>query len=326
MKGLTRIAAALGALLLVCACPAWAWGPQGHRTVGAIADRLLDPRARAAVADLLQGDLDRDGNPSHRTTLEAVSTWADEIRGTPASHPSWHYDNRPVCGSASRAQYCPDGQCNTVQLERMIAVVAERSAAHRERNEALKWIVHLVGDIHQPLHAADNDDRGGNEVPVVLAGMRARRRLDLHEVWDDQLVRLALRTRSTRRPPSDIAALAAAARRLARARGEGTPESWARESNRLAREVAYRYPQFACHRTASAAVVLDADYQRAAERVVREQLLLAGARLAALLNRILAPPQSVHGASEKHGAEREEQRARRVADRLQRQALRERPA
>lgn len=286
------LAYGLGALALACASGAWAWGPQGHRTVGAIADRLLDPQARAAVAYLLQDDLDEYGDRSHRTTLEEVSTWADDIRGTPASHPSWHYDNIPVCGGASRAAYCPDGQCNTEQLKRMTTVVADPQATRRERNEALKWIAHLVGDIHQPLHAADNDDHGGNDVAVALAGVRARRRLELHGVWDSQLVRLALHTRNTRRPPRDIGALTVEAQRLVRIRGQGTPDTWARESNRLAREVAYHYPEFQCHQIPAGVVVLDAAYQRAAERVVRERLLLAGARLAGLLNRIFAAPQA----------------------------------
>ncbi|MGB6451616.1 MAG: S1/P1 nuclease [Steroidobacteraceae bacterium] len=280
----------LGALLLTSGSSAWAWGTQGHRTIGAIADRLLSPRAHAAVDSLLQGDLDRSGERSHRTTLEEVSTWADEIRGTPAAHSTWHYDDIPVCGKARRAEYCPNGQCNTTQLKRMLTIVSDTRATHQERNEALKWVVHLVGDIHQPLHAADNDDRGGNDVAVVLAGVRTRRRMDLHGVWDNQLVRLALQTRNTRRPPDDIDALAAEAARLVRLRGQGTPDSWALESNRLARDVAYHYPQFACDAVPTGIVVLDAGYQRAAEIVVREQLLLAGGRLAGLLNRTFASP------------------------------------
>jgi S1/P1 Nuclease len=283
-----RLAAALIALAAAAAAPAArAWGPQGHRTVGAIADRLLTPQAHALVAQLLEGDLDKFGNPSGRTTLEAVSVWADEIKGTPASHPRWHYDNRPVCGSVPRWRYCPDAQCNSAQLERLIGVLRDPHAAPRERNEALKWVVHLVGDIHQPLHAADNDDRGGNDVQVALAGVATRGRESLHRAWDSELVRLALNTRNRQRPPADIDALALAARRLVADAGQGTPDSWASESNRLARDVAYRFPGFVCGRVPQGIVVLDAAYQRQAEHIVRERLLLAGARLADLLNRVL---------------------------------------
>jgi hypothetical protein len=285
-----RLLAALLALAAAAGAPdAGAWGPQGHRTVGAIADRLLTPQAHAVVAQLLEGDLDKFGNPSGRTTLEAVSVWADEIKGTSAARPRWHYDNMPVCGSVPKRRYCPDGQCNTAQLERLIGVLADRRAAPRARNEALKWVVHLVGDIHQPLHAADNADRGGNDVQVVLAGVRTRGRESLHRAWDSELVRLALNTRNRQRPPADIDALALEARSLVADAGQGTPASWASESNNLARNVAYHFPGFACGRVPQRIVVLDAAYLKEAQGIVRERLLLAGGRLANLLNRVLPP-------------------------------------
>jgi hypothetical protein len=284
-----------GALLLAASCcapPAWAWGPQGHRTVGAIADRLLTPAAHAAVAQLLSADVDKFGNLSGRSTLEAVSVWADELHGTPAARAAWHYDDVPVCGSEPKVRYCRDGQCNTEQLRRLIGVLADSAAAPRERNEALKWVVHLVGDIHQPLHAADNGDRGGNRVPVTLAGVRTRGRDNLHRAWDNDLVRLALHARNRQQPPPDIDALAAEARTLAGKAGQGSPDSWAVESNNLARNVAYRYAGFACNSIPQRIVVLDEAYQQEAEAIVRERLLLAGARLATLLNQTLAGSQS----------------------------------
>jgi hypothetical protein len=284
-----RARAALTLCLLMSALPAWPWAPQGHRTVAAIAGRLLTPAARAVVAQLLAHDLDKFGNPSGRTTLEAVSLWADELNGTDAARPAWHYDDVPVCGSAPPAQYCPDGQCNSAQLSRLVAVLADPRAAPRARNEALKWVVHLVGDLHQPLHAANNADRGGNQVQVVLAGVRTRGRQNLHRVWDNELVTLALHARGHQQPPRNLDALARAARRMALEVGQGNPASWARESNNLARNVAYRYPGFVCDQVPSGILVLDADYQVRAERVVRERLLLAGARLATLLNQTLAP-------------------------------------
>jgi hypothetical protein len=284
-----------GGLLIigvVCAAPAGAWGPQGHRTVGAIADRLLTPAARAVVAQLLEDDLDKFGNPSSRTTLEAVSVWADELHGTPAAHASWHYDNAPLCGTESKARYCPDGQCNSEQLKRLIALLADSHAAAAERNAALKWVVHLVGDIHQPLHAADNDDHGGNRVEVVLVGVHTRGRENLHRVWDNDLVSLALHARNRQQPPRDIEALAVEARHLARDAGQGGPDSWAVESNNLARNVAYTFPGFACRSVPPQPVRLDAAYQQEAEAIVRERLLLAGARLAAVLNSTLVPAEA----------------------------------
>jgi hypothetical protein len=257
-----------------------------------MADRLLSPEARVAVAELLSVDVDKFGALSGRRTLEAVADWADEVSGTPAARPRWHYDDAPVCGSAARVEYCPDGQCNTAQLERLVRVVGDTRATLEERNEALKWIVHLVGDIHQPLHAADNGDRGGNLVTVALAGVRTRGRESLHRAWDNELVGQALHAGRRRQPPADIDALADEARSLAARAGQGAPGSWAQESNELARTVAYHYPAFACGSVPSSIVVLDRDYQARAAAIIRERLLLAGARLAGVLNAALAPRPS----------------------------------
>ena len=273
---------------LACSPVAPAWGPQGHRTVGAIADHLLTPAAHTAVVALLAGDADGFGSPSGRTTLEAVSVWADELRGTPAFRARWHYDDQQVCGSAvPKARYCPDGECGSEQLKRLLGVLADRHTPRRERNEALKWVVHLVGDLHQPLHAADNDDRGGNSVQVALSGVRTRGRESLHRAWDGDFVRLALRTGSRQQPPADIDALAADASVLLQEAGRGSPDSWVFESNNLARNVAYRYGGFVCGHPPGGIVVLDARYVEAATGLVRERLLLAGARLAAVLNQAL---------------------------------------
>jgi hypothetical protein len=297
MRTDARLVLALAAL--TGAPAASAWGPQGHRTSAAIADELLSPQARAAVRVLLADDRDKFGRPSHRTSLEAVSTWADEIRGTPAAQPRWHYVNIPVCGRASKAHDCPGGECNTEQLPRLIGIVGDLRASLQDRNVALKWVVHLVADLHQPLHAADNDDAGGNRVAVALEGVRTRGRTELHGVWDNELVQLTLGTRGHQRPPPNLAELAQAAQGLLRSKGQATPEVWAEESNTLARTVAYHFPGFHCDARPAQIVVLDLEYQRAAEQVIHERLLLAGARLAGVLNQALggSPARSVHVAS-----------------------------
>jgi hypothetical protein len=289
----TLSAAGLAPVLLLASPLVFAWGPQGHRTIGAIADRLLTPEAHAQVLQILADDRDKFGSPSGRTTLEAVSVWADEVRGSLKDRPAWHYDDIPICGAEDKARYCPDGQCNSEQLKRLTALLGDRGTPARERDEALKWIVHLLGDIHQPLHAANNADLGGNRVAVALEGVHTRGRDTLHKVWDNDLVQLVLHTRDHQRPPPDIDPLASEAAHLEREVGQGTPDSWARESNNLARNVAYHYPGFACHRVPGAIVVLNAGYLDDAELVVRERLLLAGARLATLLNSTLTRAQHV---------------------------------
>lgn len=276
-------------LLLALACPplALAWGPQGHRTVGAIADQLLTPQARAVVAQLLAQDLDKFGNPSGRTTLEAVSVWADELHGTPAARARWHYDDEPVCGGGPKVGYCRDGDCGSEALKRQLSLLADPRTPRRERNEALKWVVHLVGDLHQPLHAADNDDRGGNSMQVALSGVKTRGRESLHRAWDGDFVKLALHARSGQQPPAAIGTLVREASVLWQEAGQGSPDSWVTESNNLARNVAYRYAGFACGRPPGGIVVLDAHYVADAAGLARERLLLAGARLGAVLNQSL---------------------------------------
>ncbi len=292
----------VAALLAAMMTLAHAWGPVGHRAVGGVADRLLNDEARAQVALLLADDLDKDGNPSGRTTLAQVSTWADEIRRTPADRPFRHFDDIPVCGPIARtATWCPDsGECATQQVERLLSVLRDSTRPVRERNEALKWIVHLVGDIHQPLHAASNvyapgvldsqgsaTDRGGNDVVVALAGVKTRGKRELHAVWDNDLVNLSLGLRVTNRAgPTDAALdyLAREARTIPPSRLAGTPLQWALESNALARKVAYQYRGFVCNQPSEGIVVLDKTYIDTATQLIPGRLELAGARLAALLN------------------------------------------
>lgn len=159
-------------------------------------------------------------------------------------------------------------------------------AARRERNEALKWVVHL-GDLHPPLHAADTDDRGGNGVPVALGRVRTRGRESLHRAWDGNFVRLAVQAREGRRPPADSGTLAREATVLPQEAGLGSPDSGVAQSNNLARTVAYGYAGFACARAPAGIVGLEARYVPDATGLARERLLLAGARLAAVLNQSL---------------------------------------
>lgn len=285
---------AAGLALAVLSQAAAAWGPLGHRAVGAVADALLTPGARAEVARLLADDRDRDSRPSGRTTLAEASLWADEIRGTGADRPTWHYDNMPVCGAvpADRA-WCPRQQCASGRLEPLLAQLADRNRPPAERRDALKWIAHLVGDLHQPLHAADYA-QGGNLIHVELAGRSSSTPWTLHAAWDVRLVASALHAGTAQWPPqSALRALIARARRLPKEERETPVDQWLAESNRLARQVALDYPQFACQRSPSVPsqpVRLSAQYQRLAQRVITAQLALAGARLATLLNRTLAEP------------------------------------
>jgi hypothetical protein len=285
---------AAGLALALLSQGAVAWGPLGHRAVGAVADALLAPGARAEVARLLADDRDRDGRPSGRTTLAEASLWADEIRGTGADRPPWHYDNMPVCGAIpSDRAWCAQQQCASARLEPLLAQLADRSRPPEERRDALKWIAHLVGDLHQPLHAADYA-QGGNLIHVELAGRSSSAPWTLHAAWDVRLVASALHAGTAQWPPESARrSLIARARKLSKEEREAPVSQWLAESNRLARQVAFDYPQFACQRSPSAQstpVRLSIEYQRLAQRVITAQLALAGARLATVLNGARAEP------------------------------------
>src|SRR6266403_658589 len=206
-----------GLAFMLLSQAASAWGPLGHRAIGAVAEALLAPGARAELARLLEGDRDRDGRPSGRASLAEVSLWADEIRGTRADRPNWHYDNVPVCGAVPRQRtWCPQQHCASGRIEAMLAQLADRGAPLAQRRDALKWISHLVADLHQPLHAADYA-QGGNLVHVDFGGGAGASAWTLHAAWDVRLLASALHAGSGQQPSEPtLRSLIARARRRAR--------------------------------------------------------------------------------------------------------------
>lgn len=260
--------------------------------VGDIATRLLTPAATAAVADLLQGDLSADGKPSGRVTLAEVASWPDELRAMPEPRATgvYHYDDLPICGVPDRAIYCKDGQCATAWFEKQLKIVNDPAQPRRARNEALKWIVHLVGDVHQPLHASDHDDKGGNDVKVTFFGKRADDPVDgrtpssynLHTAWD----RLIPNRMYDERGGYDrfLADLPSAATRQAWSVGD--IRQWTEESYVLSRD--FLYPAlpvaFVCEKPVTEVAALGEAYERPAGVIAAMQLQKAGVRLAKVLN------------------------------------------
>lgn len=280
-----RILAAIAAFH-VTAGAAWAWGQVGHATVGEIAQGYLKPAAAKQVALLLKGDLNADGQPSGRTTLSEVASWPDEIRGKPAAcgKEGWHYEDIPVCGTATPQQMCPDGLCAPQELKRLITVLKNKHLKKRDRNEALKWIVHLIGDIHQPLHSSDRDDHGGNKVEVSFSGDSS---LNLHHIWDTELVERVMEQAGGQ--AAFVAAPISAADKSAW--GQGSIDDWVAESHGLA--VSFVYPElpggFACGQAITGRLDIPDSYASAATPIISTQLRRAGVRLAAVLNAALAP-------------------------------------
>lgn len=163
-------------LAVACACSTvHAWGAEGHRLIGDLTESQLTPTARAEVIRLLALE------PG--ASLSSIATWADEIRSRETA--SWHYVNPPPGNcSYERARDCEDGQCAVEALSTQVEILKSK-ASDEQRLIALKWIVHLVGDLHQPLHAGFKGDKGGNLYQVQAFG----RGTNMHSLWDSGLIR-----------------------------------------------------------------------------------------------------------------------------------------
>ena len=279
-----------GLLALSLAHSALAWGPEGHRMVGDIAERFLSAETRARIGNLLEADLLADGQLSGRHTLGEVANWADEIKDTDwgKRRGSWHYDDVPLCGAAEYAKYCRNGRCVSAQLARQIEILGNERARPRQRSEALKWIVHLVGDIHQPLHAANRGDRGGNRVQVSFFGERDNPpygNLNLHAIWDVHLVRRLLADRGGER--AIVSAPIADGDR--NAWEKGSISGLIDESHRIARDTVYPLLPVAasCSNKIVDVVAIDSIYYVKAAPVIEIQIRKAGVRLARVLNEAL---------------------------------------
>jgi hypothetical protein len=172
---IARFLALFAASALLVPSPALAWGKTGHRVVAAIADTQLSGLARAHVEEIL--------GPGE--SLDEAATWPDEMRAAPSAFwqktaTPWHYvtlngiiyDHAPPEGDALQA------------LEHFREVLQDPNASLSDKQLALRFVVHIVGDLHQPMHTGKCCDRGGNEVKVTFFGKPT----NLHAVWDSQLV------------------------------------------------------------------------------------------------------------------------------------------
>ena len=246
----------------MCACSnLFAWGPEGHSLVARIAEAQLTPAARERVANIL--------GPGQ--TLASISSWADEVRRSRPETAPWHYIDIPIDQKhLNMTRDCPKGDCVIAEIERLEATLRDPSTPAPAQREALMFLVHFIGDMHQPLHCSDNHDHGGNEVQVVFNGRTAR----LHGVWDGMLL--------SRIGAADqlFPELSAESARHKKYR-KGSVERWAEESHKAAQKVVYgKLPAASDGKP----VELTAAYEAAADPLIKLQLEKAGARLAAVLN------------------------------------------
>jgi len=257
------------------------WGQNGHRIVGQIAQNHLTPAAARAVADLLG-----PGN----ATLAQASTWADEIKSDPhwrIASP-WHYitieddtdyDHLPPVPAE------PEQIHNVVDaLQYFSAVLRDASADKKARTEALRFLAHFVGDVHQPLHVGRGDDRGGNDVRVDWFGASS----NLHRVWDSEIIdhqHLSFTEYTSfidHVPPAQIEDWQ-----------DDSILTWVQESKEL-RAAVYDFRGGALDTTLGQnyrdlTVRLGYGYAFRKKPIIEERLVQAGIRLAGLLNDIFRP-------------------------------------
>lgn len=283
------IVAGFLATLLLCASPAAAWWEYGHETVARIAWLEISPATRAELRRLMARSALLETPTCSTRTIETLSYWPDCIKtlGERFSYASsWHYQNVDICRPFDLAAPCRDGNCVSAQIDRQLRLLADRRVPARERLMALAFLVHFMGDLHQPMHAGDHGDLGGNRVQAsygVIAG-----RTNLHAIWDGMIADRALST-----PPGGAESILSevpAAERLAMREGDLT--SWSREGWEVARDFAYgtlRADPCAAPPADAPRPVMTAEITQRLIPVVRRQAARGGLRLARLLDEALQP-------------------------------------
>jgi hypothetical protein len=265
---MNRILFFLVAAALLIPAPAHAWGALGHRLVARLAYAQLTPQARAQIAGLLAGEAE----PS----LAGIANWADDLRdndpdlGKRTSR--WHYVNIGSHDCAYKAERdCRNGDCVVEAIQRQSAILADRGKPKAERLQALKFVVHFVGDVHQPLHASNTSDRGGNDFQVNYRGQGS----NLHSVWDSGLLKSAglneeayLRRLQAVSPPKDATGSLLPA----------APILWAERSCKAVTQPGF-YP---------ARAKLDDRYYTRYRPLAEQRLREGGVHLAQLLNAALS--------------------------------------
>lgn len=173
-----KLAAAIAMIAsLGVATPAAAWGPLGHRITADLAARNIDGKTRAEIEQIIGSE-----------TLAEAATWPDEQKSNPApfwkeTASPWHYVTLPVGEHADQLAHPPEGDAVTA-LEHFTQVLRDPAASREDKATALRFVVHIVGDLHMPLHAGKPGDRGGNDVKVLWFDEPE----NLHWVWDEGLI------------------------------------------------------------------------------------------------------------------------------------------
>ncbi|WNO54620.1 S1/P1 nuclease [Stakelama saccharophila] len=276
------VAALFAALAPNSASAYWEYG---HESVAEIAYRNVTPQTRAAIDRLLRRADLLDTPECPARTVASAAVWPDCIKklGERFSYSfAWHYQDIDVCKPFDPKSACANGNCVTAQIRRDMRLLQDTSVPLRERVQALAFLIHFVGDLHQPLHVGEHHDMGGNAVHTNY-GAYAPDRLNLHSVWDGYLAERAIST-----PPSPIRHYSDAEKARIAA---GDIDDWARQSWEISRDSVYptALGGSPCDLGKDAARDghLDNDEIAKLVPIARRQVIRGGLRLAKLLDKAL---------------------------------------
>jgi hypothetical protein len=264
---------ALIACLVVLPSRAFAWGQEGHRIVCGIAWQHLTPQAQALVTQLL-------GTSDEKSFVDAC-LWADQVRSARPETSAFHFVNIPAnVAGFDMARDCSDPQrrCVTWAIAHFANIVGNVAAGDSARRDALRFVMHFVGDLHQPLHAGRPEDLGGNQIKVDFFGDAgsAQRRNNLHSVWDGQILH-----RANQNWPDAVTFLNSQITADDLQQWQNLDViGWTNESYRVCEDYVYR--------TLPAGAVIRNAYYQPALGFVEVQLQKGGVRLANVLNQVAA--------------------------------------
>jgi len=250
----------------------FAWRGDGHQIVSLIAEEHLSPAAKAGIHDLLGADVN--------ISDAEIASWADNIRRERRNTASWHFVEIPADAAGFDEQRDGKHGNNVIdKINQFERVLSDHNASKEKRGEALKFLVHFVGDLHQPLHCADRNDKGGNSRLVFF--LDQPRALNLHSVWDTTIL---LHRKGRLRVLQYATALnRKISKEQAKQWKQGSVVDWANESHAVAVNVAYKGVP-ADGRPPN----LDQAYVDRASDAIDQQLERGGIRLAMLLNKCFA--------------------------------------
>ena len=296
-------------LLFVFLPQVWGWGHDGHRLVARIAAKNLSPATRAKLLTILQTN-----DAGLEAAMAAAATWPDEINKKATGTDLWHFIDVPITTAFSLNGLCPQHDCvvdrikeMSDRLQRNLSGFTLKTPPNPPRpmtSQELAFLIHFVGDIHQPLHAATDGDRGGNCVKLThpLHHSDGSTTTELHAVWDNDEVFAVFDDFRPTKPPAmsdeDNAAQALFLRYKKAGVGAWEQEPvkvWTRESNDLAKKDVYGSLHLANHTAAPgqcavgiAPVIVSKAYLKGNVTDVEQQLMRAGIRLSDILNSICA--------------------------------------